>query len=103
MFDQELQLVVWNRAFRDLRDYPAALCRAGTAIADLYRFNAERGDYGAGAVDEQVRLRLTRARSRQAHEFEYELASGRTLSRLSSKPRSSAVGRRSRSPPSASS
>ena len=78
VFDQELQLVVWNRAFRDLRDYPAALCRAGTAIADLYRFNAERGDYGAGEVDEQVRLRLTRARSRQAHEFEYELASGRT-------------------------
>jgi PAS domain-containing protein len=60
VFDQELKLVVWNRAFRALRDYPAVLCRAGTDIGDLYHFNAERGEYGAGDVDKQVRLRLVR-------------------------------------------
>jgi PAS domain-containing protein len=79
VFGQDLKLVACNRAFRDLRGYPAALCRPGAAIADLYRFNAERGDYGPGDIEGHVRARLARARSRRQHELNHELANGRIL------------------------
>ena len=35
VFDKELKLVKSNRAFRDLRSYPTALCKAGTDIMDF--------------------------------------------------------------------
>jgi hypothetical protein len=40
--------VTSNKAFRTLRGYPATLFTPGTPLADFYRYNAKRGDYGAG-------------------------------------------------------
>jgi class 3 adenylate cyclase len=79
VLDKDLKLVTSNKAFRTLRGYPAALCKPGTEVIELYRFNAERGDYGAGNVEEQAKSRLDRVRKRRQHELEYELASGRIL------------------------
>ncbi len=79
VFDKDLKLVTSNQTFRTLRGYPAALCKPGTEIIELYRFNAERGDYGAGDVEVHAKSRLDRVRKRRPHELEYELASGRTL------------------------
>ena len=79
VFDKDLKLVRSNKAFRTLRGYPAALCRPGTEIIELYRFNAERGDYGAGDVEAHAKSRLDRVRKRRRHGLEYELASGRIL------------------------
>jgi class 3 adenylate cyclase/PAS domain-containing protein len=62
-----------------LRGYPAALCKPGTEIIEFYRFNAERGDYGPGDVEEHAKSRLNRVRKRQPHELEYELATGQIL------------------------
>ena len=80
IFDRELRLVASNKAFRTLRGYPAALCRPGTGIIEFYRFNAARGDYGAGDVEIHARSRLDRVRTRDAHELEYKTASGQILS-----------------------
>jgi class 3 adenylate cyclase/PAS domain-containing protein len=80
VFDKDLKLVASNRAFRELRSYPTALCQPGTEMAELYRFNAERGDYGPGDIEAHVKSRLTRALQFRSHELEYELATGRTLS-----------------------
>jgi adenylate cyclase len=80
VFDRDLKLVALNRAFRRLRGYPASLCRPGADLERLYRFNAERGDYGPGDIDTHVSSRLERARSRRPHELEYEVADGRILS-----------------------
>ncbi len=79
VFDKDLKLVTSNKTFRTLRGYPAALCRPGTEIIELYRFNADRGDYGPGDVETHAKSRLDRVRKRQRHELEYELASGRIL------------------------
>ncbi len=79
VFDKDLKLVRSNKAFRTLRGYPAALCRPGTELIEFYRFNAERGDYGAGDVEAHARSRLDRVRKRRPHALEYELASGRIL------------------------
>jgi class 3 adenylate cyclase/PAS domain-containing protein len=79
IFDRDLRLVACNRAFRTLRGYPAALTRPGTELIDLYRFNARRGDYGEGDAEMQALARISRVRSREAHELEYPLADGRLL------------------------
>jgi class 3 adenylate cyclase/PAS domain-containing protein len=79
IFDKDLKLVTSNITFRKLRGYPTALCRPGTEIIELYRFNAERGDYGPGDTEAHVESRLGRVRKRRRHELEYELATGRIL------------------------
>ncbi len=79
VFDKDLKLVTSNKTLCTLRGYPTALCRPGTEIIELYRFNAERGDYGPGDVEAHAKSRLDRVRKRRRHELEYELASGRTL------------------------
>jgi len=70
VFDRNLELVICNKAFGELREYPDALCRRGTRIAELYRFNAERGEYGPGDVEEQVEERLALAAKFEPHSFE---------------------------------
>jgi class 3 adenylate cyclase/PAS domain-containing protein len=79
IFDVDLKLASCNRAFRTLRGYPAALCKPGTSLIELYRFNAQRGDYGPGNAEAQARWRVNRVRARKPHEVEYALASGRIL------------------------
>lgn len=81
VFDRDLKLVTCNRAFGELRGYPPALCKPGTQIAKLYRFNAERGDYGPGDIETHVKSWLSRVRKVEPCEFqvEDELATGRIL------------------------
>jgi len=79
VYDRDLRLVACNRAFRELRGYPAALCETGTPIAEQIRFNAERGDYGPGEVARLVAERLERISRFEPIELEYELATGRIL------------------------
>ncbi|MCI4677225.1 PAS-domain containing protein [Rhodoblastus acidophilus] len=60
VFDADLRLTCWNREFRDMFSLPAHFARNGVALDDILRFNAERGLYGEGAVDELVLARLER-------------------------------------------
>jgi len=76
IFDKNLKLVTSNREFRTLRGYPVSLTKPGTDIIELYRFNAERGDYGPGDAEAQAISRMERVRERKAHQLEYELGNG---------------------------
>ncbi len=60
VFDADLRLTCWNREFRDMFGLPADYARDGVALDAILRFNAERGLYGEGAVDELVLARLER-------------------------------------------
>jgi class 3 adenylate cyclase/PAS domain-containing protein len=79
IFDQNLKLIANNEAFIELRGYPATLCKPGIDIIELYRFNAERGDYGPGDAEAQAISRMERVREGRPHQFEYQLPSGRIL------------------------
>ncbi len=79
MFDGELRLLVHNQQFLDLLAFPDSLGRAGTSLADIFRFNAERGEYGPGEIDEQVEQRLELARHPTAHRFRRERPDGRVI------------------------
>src|SRR5690606_9207174 len=52
--DQNLQLVAWNRRYLELFEYPEGLISVGRPIADIIRYNAERGLCGPGDVDQHV-------------------------------------------------
>jgi len=58
-FDRDLRLILCNEKQKQLLEYPEELF-SGTrpTIEDLYRFNANRGEYGPGDPEEQVRTRM---------------------------------------------
>jgi Na+/proline symporter/signal transduction histidine kinase/CheY-like chemotaxis protein len=58
VFDRDLHLLAWNQAFIDLYELPPELIRIGVGLEEIVRFNAERGSYGAGSLDEVIEARL---------------------------------------------
>jgi signal transduction histidine kinase len=41
--DADMRLVAWNQRYQQLFDYPPSMLYVGRSVADLIRFNAERG------------------------------------------------------------
>ena len=68
--DRDLQLVAWNKKYLEMFDYPAGMIRVGRAVADIVRFNAERGLCGPGAADEHVAKRISHLQNGTAHVFQ---------------------------------
>src|ERR1700685_4826606 len=58
IFDETLQLVFCNARYPLIRGYPAALCKPGIELTELFRYNAARGDYGDGDVEAHVTERV---------------------------------------------
>lgn len=79
MFDGELRLLVHNQQFLDLLALPDSFGRAGMPLAEIFRFNAERGEYGPGAIDELVEQRLELARHPTAHRFRRKRPDGSVI------------------------
>jgi len=68
--DRDLQLVAWNKQYLEMFQYPEGMVRVGRAIADIVRFNAERGLCGQGSADEHVQKRLQHMQRGTAHVFQ---------------------------------
>ncbi|RED48507.1 PAS-domain containing protein [Aestuariispira insulae] len=79
MHDSEFRLVYTNLSAITLLDLPVSLMRPGTPLEDVFRFNAERGDYGPGDVDAMVSERVALLKLRQAHCFERRRPDGTVL------------------------
>ncbi len=58
MVDEDLQVIGFNRRLFEILGLPSDRFQLGSPIADIIRFIAERGEYGDGAVEEQVQQRL---------------------------------------------
>ena len=56
--DSDLRLICWNREFGELFNLPAGNLRMGMGLEEIVRFNASRGIYGPGPVEEYVAARL---------------------------------------------
>lgn len=78
-FDSELNLVVCNKRYLDLLGFPHWMGTPGTHISAFFRFNAERGEYGPGDVEDLVQERVDLARNATAHSFERERPDGTVL------------------------
>lgn len=79
VFDADLRLVAWNEPFIHLLDFPRSLLYLGAPFESFIRHNAERGEYGPGDIEEQIALRVQRARAFQSHSFERSRPNGQIL------------------------
>ena len=71
--DKHLQLVAWNDRYQHLFEYPSRLLYVGCHIAQVYRFNAERGylkSDGDYDVDTAIARRLSFLKSGSVHRIE---------------------------------
>jgi signal transduction histidine kinase len=69
VIDRDMKLVAWNRRYVEMYPYPRDTLKVGTPIADLVRYNAERGECGPGNIDEHVSKRIEHLRSPTPHRF----------------------------------
>lgn len=79
IFSMDLTLVAANTLFNELLDLPAEFGAPGTSIADIFRYNARRGEYGEGDIEELVEQRLQQAYRMQAHRFKRTRPDGTVL------------------------
>lgn len=79
VIDSELKMLAWNRTFLSLLEFPPEMAYVGASFESFIRYNAERGEYGDGDVDAQVRVRVNAARAFQPHYTERQRPDGRTL------------------------
>ncbi|MEM6851389.1 MAG: PAS-domain containing protein, partial [Pseudomonadota bacterium] len=85
VIDRDLRLVAWNSAYLRLYSYPQGFASVGRPIADLIRYNAERGECGDGDVDEHVARRLAHLRTGRPHTHERARPNG-TVVKLEGAP-----------------
>jgi Na+/proline symporter/signal transduction histidine kinase len=77
--DQSLKLVAWNDRYLELFNYPDGLISVGRPIADIIRYNAERGLLGPGEAEVHVARRLHWMRQGRAHTSERLFPNGRVI------------------------
>jgi len=68
--DTELNIVAFNHRFLELLEFPPELFSPGDPFEKFIRYNAERGEYGDGDIEEQVRERVELAREFAPHKIE---------------------------------
>jgi diguanylate cyclase (GGDEF)-like protein/PAS domain S-box-containing protein len=80
MVDTDLHLIACNKQMKRLLDFPDSVFeKSAPSLEDLFRFNAQRGEYGPGDIEQQVAERVARARDFQPHKFERERPNGKVL------------------------
>ncbi|NBD19674.1 PAS domain-containing protein [Aquabacterium fontiphilum] len=85
VFDADLRMVAWNRAFLELLDFPPELAFVGASFESFIRYNARRGEYGDQPEDEAVRERVALAMQFLPHDIERMRPDGRIL-RITGQP-----------------
>ncbi len=70
LFDSNLNLELSNQQLQDIMRFPSELCQPGMPFERFIRHNAERGEYGVGDVEPQIRSRVEIAWERKPHRFE---------------------------------
>jgi len=77
--DPDMRLVAWNRRYQEMFGYPAGMLYVGRPVADLIRYNAERGELGDGDIEDQIGRRIEHMRNGSAHVFERVRADGSVI------------------------
>ncbi len=77
--DADMRLVTWNRPYQAMFGYPDSMLYVGRPVADLIRWNAERGEMGAGDAASQIERRLAHLRAGTPHVFERVRANGQVI------------------------
>ena len=77
LFDRDLKLVVVNKRFNEILKFPEELLLPGTDMAEMFRFNAKRGEYGeVEDIEACVKEKMDLARQFLPHCFQRPLSDG---------------------------
>ena len=79
VIDRDLRLVLWNRRFHEILDFPQSLVYRYARFEDFIRYNAERGEYGPGDPESKVQAQVLLAQKFEPHRFERHLTGGGTI------------------------
>jgi len=77
--DPDMRLTAWNRRYQQLFGYPDGMLYVGRPVADLIRYNAERGELGEGDVEDQIERRIRHMRAGSPHVFERTRSDGKVI------------------------
>src|SRR5690606_8746024 len=81
--DRDMRLVSWNRRYQEMFGYPDGMLYVGRPVADLIRYNAQRGELGGGEsgddVKAQIDKRIGHMRAGSPHVVERVRASGQVI------------------------
>lgn len=79
VFDADLKMVAWNRSFLKLLEFPDHLAYLGAPFESFMRYNALRGEYGAGDPEAHIASRVAAAKAFIPHDLIRERPDGRVL------------------------
>jgi Na+/proline symporter/signal transduction histidine kinase/ActR/RegA family two-component response regulator len=65
VLDRDLRLLAWNQAFIDLYEMPPNFVHVGVGMDRIIQFNATRGSYGPGKIEDLVAARI--------HSFQHDV------------------------------
>lgn len=85
VFDANLKMVAWNRAFLKLLDFPSEMAFVGASFESFIRYNALRGEYGEEQVEAAVSSRVDKAREFVSHDIKRVRPDGSVL-RITGQP-----------------
>lgn len=77
--DPDMRLTAWNRRYQQLFGYPDGMLYVGRPVADLIRYNAERGELGEGDIEDQIERRIRHMRAGSPHVFERTRSDGKVI------------------------
>lgn len=80
--DSKMRLVAWNQRYLQMFNYPPDMLYVGRSVADLIRFNAERGELGSIAtldIENEIAKRIAYMRAGSRHVFERTLRTGQVI------------------------
>ena len=75
--DSEAHIVAWNRRYLEMFDYPEGMVYVGRPVADLIRFNAERGEFGNANTEHEIAKRLAHMKAGTAYVIQRTRRNGR--------------------------
>ncbi len=78
--DADMKIIAWNRRYLQMLGYPTGMVQVGRPVADLIRWNAERGELGPGDAEQHVQKRLSHMRAGTAYTFQRVRPDGRVYS-----------------------
>ncbi|MEH6494554.1 MAG: PAS-domain containing protein [Pseudomonas marincola] len=79
VFNRKLELLSCNSRFLELLEFPSELAKAGTPLRQFMEYNAQRGEYGTGDVDQMIEERMALAWKFEAHKMERVRPDGTTI------------------------
>src|SRR5690625_3985393 len=87
--DADMRLVAWNQRYQQLFNYPPGMLYVGRHVADLIRFNAERGkiDYkDDNDIEEAIEKRIEYMRAGTSHVFQRTINNNTHVIELRGRP-----------------